>query len=317
MGGVSTFLTSSKAYDWSDEEKVTKRSARSYAADDGRVYKGYSSKGLKPPVGMNIYSESEIPLVLMLDLTGSMCRLPEFILERIPTMYHETNAAIQGYDPKEAKLVEVPLKLEMSIIGVGDAYSDKYPLQVLDFKKYNELTQAINKIYPEGGGGGSLEESYELAAYYLLNHCKTPNSKIKPICIIVGDEAFYERVNEVQVEEFIGDKLDQDLDSYEVMKQLKEKFDTYVLRPEPSYSKEEYEKIHKKWTSVFSERVSRMKDPEAIVNCMIMIGGIASNHYQEALHMLERREEKWEIDQALEAVHPFLASQRKESELKK
>ena len=55
----------------------------------------------------------------------------------------------------------------------------------------------------------------------------------------------------------------------------------------------------------------KMPDPEAIVNSMIMVSGIAVDHYTDALKMLERREEKWEVDQALETVHPLMAAKKK------
>jgi hypothetical protein len=308
MGGSSTF-SSSGNYDWGD--KAAKKTARDYAVDDKRVYTGRSSKGLKPPVGTDISTESKLPVVLELDVTGSMEKWPEFILERVPTMYHELNAVLQSYDPKqlENNLVDVPQELDISIIAVGDATCDRYPLQVVNFQKHNKLVKSINEIYPEGGGGGQLTESYELGAYYLLNHCKTEKSLIKPICYIAGDEAFYDRVNSAQVKKLIGDDLKQDLNSYDVIKQLNERFDVYVLRPEISYTKDQYETVHRKWKQIIpGERVLRMEDPESIVNCMIMLGGVSSNNYQQALHMLQRREEKWEIDQALSAIHPTLAA---------
>jgi hypothetical protein len=308
MGGSSVF-SSSGNYDWSGS--AAKKSAKDYASVDKRIYTGRSSIGLKPPVGMDISTESKLPVILELDVTGSMEKWPEFILERVPTMYHELNAVLQGYDPKqlENNIVDVPQELDISIIAVGDANCDRYPLQVINFQKHNKLIKSINEIYPEGGGGGQLTESYELGAYYILNHCKIEKSLIKPICFIAGDEAFYDRVDSAHVKRLIGDDLKQDLNSFDVIKHINEKFDVYVLRPEVYYTKSQYETIHQKWKQVVpGEKVLRMEDPEALVNCMIMLGGVSSNNYQQALHMLQRREEKWEIDQALSAVHPTLVA---------
>jgi hypothetical protein len=225
-------------------------------------------------------------------------------------LYNESNAALLGYNPKDLKNkkpLDIPLEMELSIIAVGDANSDSYPLQVLDFKKHDDLARDINKIFPEGRGDGSKEESYELAMYYLLHHCETPKARNKPICVIFGDEAYYDKVSRIQVRDLIGDELDHDLDSRDVIKKLYKKFEVYVLRPEISYSKEEYAEIHKKWTDVLpEENVMKMVDPEAIVNCIILVCGKATGHDKQALDMLERREEQWEIDQALEAVHPNL-----------
>jgi hypothetical protein len=308
MGGSSTF-SSSGTYDWSSA--AAHKSAKSYADEDKRTYTGYSSRGLEPPVGKDISTNSKLPVVLALDVTGSMKEWPKFIMDRIPTMYHEMNAVLQGYDPKQLEKSLVPIKQEMeiSVIAVGDANCDTHPLQVTEFQKHNSLVKSLNEIYPEGGGGGGTMESYDLAAYYAVNHVKTEKSMIKPLCYIAGDEAFYDTVKSSHVKRLIGDDLKQNLNTVDVLKQLDDKFDVYVLRPEPTYSKATYEGIHNKWKDVFNgQRVLRMEDPEAIVNCMIMLAGISSDNYTQALHMLQRREEKWEIDQALKAIHPTLAA---------
>lgn len=308
MGGSSTF-SSSGSYDWS--RSAAHKTAKDFADDDRRTYTGYSARGLDPPVGKDISTKSKLPVILELDVTGSMETWPRFILDRVPTMYHEMNAVLQGYDPKqlENNLVPVEQEMEISIIAIGDELYDRRPLQVVDFQKHNKLVKSLNEIYPEGGGGGNAMESYAMGAYYALNHCKTDNAMIKPLCFIAGDEAFYDTLDKKQVKRLTGDTLKQDMDSFEIMRELNRRFETYVLRPELSYPKNVYEDIHRKWKKVVNgERVLRMEDPEAIVNCMIMLAGVSSNNYKQALGMLNRREEKWEIDQALKAIHPTLAA---------
>jgi hypothetical protein len=62
MGGASVFDTG-KTYDWRSDSKVTHRSAKSYAADDKRVYTGNVTGGIDPPLGKYIKSDSEMPMV--------------------------------------------------------------------------------------------------------------------------------------------------------------------------------------------------------------------------------------------------------------
>jgi hypothetical protein len=312
MGGASSYSERPSSYDWSDEEKVTKRSARSYAADDGRVYKGYSSKGLEPPIGMNITTKSILPEVIMADLTGSMRYVPKLLFEKLPVLYDETNAVLHGYGPKEMKEREgqVPDDLEISVVGIGDAYVDSYPLQVTNFEKKSGLVNSINKIFPEGGGGGGLMESYELGLYFLLKHCEMSNvSENRPLCIIVGDEAFYDEVNRAQVESLIGDNLEQNLSTVKVIQELKKKFEVYILRPELTYGKDEYKKIEEKWKKVLDpQHVVKVEDPQRIVDDIVGINAIASNNFDKGLEMLKRRQKPEQVDVVLRDLHPLISS---------
>jgi len=289
---------------------VTRKSARQYSTDDKRGYTGNTSKGLKPPVGMDITTDALYPEITLVDITGSMRWMPRLFLEKLATLYEESNAVLHGYGPDEMKTKagQVPDDLASSIIAVGDAHCDRYPLQVANFERRAGLITPINNIYPEGGGNGM--ESYDLAAYYLLNHCETPKALIKPILIIAGDEGFYRKVNNSKVHSYIGDDLADEIDSRAMFKQLAEKFNTYILRPEVgSYGKDTYGLIHEQWESVLGkERTIRMDDPEEIVNKMIVLAGLSSDHLDSAWKMLKRREEDWELESALRGMHPLLKS---------
>jgi uncharacterized phage-like protein YoqJ len=306
MTGCSTSI-SAKDYNWNEDEKVTKKSAADYAKEDKRIYKPPST-GLKPPIGMNISTDELFVNVIKLDLTGSMHKEPERFLEKMSTLYEESNAALQGYDSKDMqkKAQNVPDVLSVSIIGIGDAYVDKYPLQVTNFEKRSGLIKSIKDIFPEGGGGGQLTESYELGAYYLLNHCKTPKCK-KPLCIIFGDEAPYDRVNCHQVKALIGDDLKQDLSTTEVLKELKEKFDTYIIQPELEYSEAEYKEVHEKWRKILGpQRVIVIESVARAVDCIIGLNGVYSNNWDAAKDMLERRQKPDQVKEVIEALHPTL-----------
>ena len=309
MGGISTY--SGSYYDWSYDEKVRKRSAASYAKADKRVYSG-GRRGIKPPVGLDIKTESEFAEIIVLDVTGSMKDWPRLILEKLPTLYEESNAAMLGLSPKELakKRKKVPHKLEISLNAIADTHGDPYPIQVSDFKKGKDLIKVANDIYIGGGGfhprDEFTQESYELMAYYLLHHCHTPNIE-KPICIIAGDEGFYEEVDPDDVKEYIGDDLQAPLNSREIMKELARRFDTYILRPEPTYSEEMYKKIHKQWESIFGpERVLRMEDPRRLVDCIIAISGYATKHWRQSLEMLKRRQTSKQVEEVLKTLHPLL-----------
>jgi hypothetical protein len=69
---------------------------------------------------------------------------------------------------------------------------DKAPLQVGDFAQGSEIDDVISKLFLEGGGGSSWEESYEMAAYYFARKVSMKNAGTKtgskPYLFFTGDE---------------------------------------------------------------------------------------------------------------------------------
>jgi len=314
MGGGSTDWSRSSRYDWKDEPDVVKKSARDYAKTDRRTYSGNLSSGLPAPVGMDIHSKNPLSVVLVVDVTGSMKEWPGLIFEKIPTLYNECNAALQKVDLDSLKAgATLDDKLEMAVIAVGDVMCDNYPLQVVDFSSGPALTEGINRIKPEGGGGGNLKESYDLAAYYLLKHCKIQDTgKIaKPILVIAGDEGYYLTLSPRDVKKYTGDDISKSLDSKSLFTDLTKKYDTYLLRPELSYSSEDYAIIHKQWQDTLGpERVLKMDDPKRLVDCIIGICAYAADNFSEGEKILRRRQTDDQVDEVLKVLHPLLGSKK-------
>lgn len=171
---------------------------------------------LVDPRGKTISSDSKNPLVIAVDVTGSMASWPGEIFDRLPLIY-QTLSQYEGKDD-----------LEICFAAIGDATCDQYPLQVNDFGKGLDLEERVKALCPEGGGGGQISESYELFAYFMQEHCKTPNAQ-SPFLIMCGDEKFYENVDPRQVAHYVGDKLQARLEAREIWKGLLQRFDVYFL----------------------------------------------------------------------------------------
>lgn len=123
---------------------------------------------------------TSFPIILGLDLTGSMHHIPEdLIKDGLPTMISNI---IQGGVASPALL----------FLGIGDHETDKEPLQVGQFESGDkELDLWLGRTYLEGGGGGNSGESYGLAHYFAANFCKTDSFEKrgkKGLLITIGDE---------------------------------------------------------------------------------------------------------------------------------
>ncbi|MFH1072662.1 MAG: hypothetical protein V1743_04500 [Nanoarchaeota archaeon] len=220
-------------YGWGPEDTKTWRKPGGYKYDSARspyldklaadskakgprTYTRRSSPGkLVDPRGKEISSESQNPLIVAIDVTGSMSAWPAEIFDRLPLMYQ----TLSQYRPD----------LEICFAAIGDATCDNYPLQVNHFGKGVDLEEHIKAMCPEGHGGGQISESYELFGYYILEHCKTPKAT-SPFLLIYGDEKFYNQIAPDQVAHYIGDKMQGPRDSNEVWKALMQRFNLFYLQ---------------------------------------------------------------------------------------
>src|SRR3989338_5921767 len=88
--------------------------------------------------------------IVILDVTGSMKRLPGIFVERLKQLM---GLVLRG------GYVDHP---QWMFVAVGDATCDRAPLQVGQFEASAEMEDDLGRMYLEGNGGGQKTESYEL-----------------------------------------------------------------------------------------------------------------------------------------------------------
>lgn len=160
------------------------------------------------------------PIAVFFDVTGSMGHIPAVLMKKLPQLHGVLQRKGYVADP------------QILFGAVGDAYSDRVPLQIGQFESDNRMDEQLANFYLEGGGGGGNHESYQLAAYYMARHAEldslTKRSK-KGYLFIIGDERIYSKIDRYQVETLIGDKLEEDLTTEQIFKELKAKFEVFFL----------------------------------------------------------------------------------------
>ena len=284
-------------WDYDYSENALRKTGKEYAGQakqEGvvRAYAGAASRGLPPPVGKEIASSSPTPLVVAVDVTGSMGEWPGIIFQKLPVLYNEVKLHLPEAD--------------ISFCAFGDANIDRVPLQVCDFQRGKALEPEINSLFPEGGGGGGVKESYELAAYFYARHCRLPLAK-RALLVLCGDEGFYERLKVNTVKRFVGDTLDADLDSYDVVAELRQRFQVYMLRV-PYEDPVKDAEIHDQWQRALGRQaVLRMDDPKRIVDCIIGLAAIEAEEQATFGKRLSIRQTPEQVKQVMATLHPALA----------
>lgn len=191
------------------------------SVDPKRTNKAGAHEGLitREALDSDEHPES-LPIAVIFDVTGSMGRLPRALQKALPKLY--SLILERGY-------VEHP---QILFGAVGDANSDRIPLQIGQFESDNRADEALENIILEGGGGGGNHESYELAAYFLARHTYSDAYEKrgkKGYVFLVGDERIYNQIQRSQVQNLIGDGLEENLTTEELFKELEERFEVFFL----------------------------------------------------------------------------------------
>ena len=162
----------------------------------------------------HIRSESKNPIIIAVDVTGSMASWPAEIFDRLPLLFN----TLSQYRPD----------VEISFVAIGDAGYDRWPLQTTSFASGFDLEQLLGSIYGEGQGGDA-PESYGLFAHWVNTHVEVPNAEETPFLIVFGDAPMHPTVPKEQIKHFIGDST-QTVDSIAAWQELSKNWNTWFLR---------------------------------------------------------------------------------------
>ncbi len=161
-----------------------------HAVRQGEVERGVHEKmdprnvKLRESRDSDVHPESRAVAVLF-DVTGSMQGVPRILQANLPRLM---SLLIDG------RYLDHP---QILIGAIGDATCDAAPLQVGQFESGIEIEDDLGRLYLEGGGGGHITESYELAMYFMARHtaidCWEKRGQ-RGYLFLIGDEIPYPRV---------------------------------------------------------------------------------------------------------------------------
>ena len=189
-------------------ERAKSHGPRSYETKSGPNQKIIDPK-------KHISTASTNPLVIAIDVTGSMASWPFEIFDRLPLLYNT--------------LSQYREDVEICFAAIGDAAVDQWPLQVTTFASGYDLEQLLGSLYGEGAGGDAAE-SYGLFAHWVNTHIQIPQLSEKPFLIVFGDAPMHPSVPAGQVSHYLGDNLKSDVDSYKAWQEVGETWNTWFLR---------------------------------------------------------------------------------------
>ncbi len=241
------------------------KAARRSAAAGGRSYErrsGPNEKIIDPT--KHVSSASKNPLIVAVDVTGSMASWPAEIFDRLPLLF---NTLSQYRDD-----------VEVCFAAIGDAGVDRWPLQVTSFASGYDLEQLLKSLYGEGGGGDA-PESYGLFAQWVDTHVDVSAAEDKPFLIVFGDITMHSKVPRAQVRKLLGDDPQGDVDAIEVWRRVARRYNVWFLRRS---SGRKNDQIDQQWAkAIGAQKVMRIEDEQRAVDYAMGLVARAWGHFED------------------------------------
>ena len=203
-----------------------------------------------------------IPVLLALDVTGSMGQT--------------ANACAAKLNEIMELLYRQITDDEFMVCALGDLSYDSAPFQAGQFESDIRISDQLDLVYFEAGGGGNRFESYTLPWYFGLHNtsldCWKRNKK--GIIITMGDEPLNPYLPHQELNACLGCHEQADIDTKELYQAAREKFDIYHLSIDERGNSYHYHKddINQTWPQLLGEnyRVTTLDNLSQIISNIII-----------------------------------------------
>lgn len=204
------------------------------------------------------------PIILALDVTGSMGMIAD-------SMARE-GLGILVEQILDRKPVTDP---HIMVMGVGDAYFDRAPLQASQFEADIRIAEQLKDIYLEKGGGGNHFESYNLPWYFAATKTDIDATKHgrKGILFTFGDEECPPVLEAKHIKRVLGDDVPKDISTKDLLKMVSQKYDVYhVVIEEGSHARSARKQVYDSWNKVLPpERIISLKDHKKLSEVLVSV----------------------------------------------
>jgi hypothetical protein len=191
-----------------------------------------------------------IPIILALDVTGSMREIPEMLIKNgLPTLMSKL---IQN-GAKDATLM---------FLAIGDHVYDTGPFQVGQFESGDEeLDMWLTRTWLEGGGGGNQGESYLLSWYFAAKHTKLDSFDKrgeKGFLITIGDEPCLTNLPASVIKGLFDVQCQKNYSDVELLELAREKYNIFHINVEHgAYTQREASTY---WNNLLNQNCITTKD---------------------------------------------------------
>ncbi|MFC4126857.1 hypothetical protein [Nocardia rhizosphaerae] len=210
---------------------------------------------------------NSLPVAVLFDVTGSMGRVPRIMQDKLGKLHGLLKSKGYAQDP------------QILFGAIGDADTDRVPLQVGQFESDNRMDEQLRSILLEGGGGGQKSESYELAAYFLARHTATDawdKRGKRGYLFVIGDELNKPRLAARHIRSVIGDHVRRDVSVESIYRELEQRWHVYYVLPNQSSYYRDPE-IAEHWRGLLGQNFLKLDDPAAVCELIALTIGLGED----------------------------------------
>ena len=218
---------------------------------------------------------SSVAIGVVFDVTGSMGGIPVTLQKKPPQLMGLLLRKGYVTDP------------QILFGAVGDFFADRVPLQMGQFESGIEMDDDLGRLYLEGGGGGTYEESYQNALYFFARHtsidCFEKRGK-KGYLFLIGDEMPYPKSTKNEIEVLLGDRLEGDISIDRIIEEVREKYHVFFVIPRGA-SHGGDPKLQKRWSRLLGpQNVLMLDDAEGVCEAIgVAIGLVEGTAHGESI----------------------------------
>ncbi len=265
---------------WNPHEWRSKRAEYSHKQRD-EIFTSYAMDPALDPALIDMRESRDsaqnpqsTPVIVAVDVTGSMGILAEELVRHgLGPLFEEIIKRKPISDP------------HVMAMGIGDAYCDRAPLQVTQFEADLVITDQIEKIYLEGGGGGNNHESYNLPWLFAARKTAIDSYEKrgkKGYLFTVGDEQCPPGLKADQIKQFLGIREATNMSSQEILKLASEKYEIFhLIVEEGHYARSQPKAVLQSWTSVLGQRAMRLSDYTRLSEVIVSAIQINEGEHEE------------------------------------
>ncbi|WP_280446662.1 hypothetical protein [Nocardia brasiliensis] len=278
-----------------------------YTAEmQGVPYDSWQAHPTLDPLGVTVREcrdsadhDNSLPIAVLFDVTGSMGRVPRIMQQKLGTLHGLLQRKGYADDP------------QILFGAIGDADTDRVPLQVGQFESDNRMDEQLRAILLEGGGGGQKSESYELAAYFMATHIVTDaweKRGKKGYLFLIGDELNKPKLASRHIRSVIGDSVRRDISVESIYRELAERWHVYYILPNQSNYYDDPE-IAEHWRGLLGQHFMKLDEPAAVCELIALTIGVAENRVDVDAGLADLRDigsatEAASVGKALAATGP-------------
>jgi hypothetical protein len=159
------------------------------------------------------------------------------------------------------------------IMGFGDAWCDRAPLQVTQFEPDIRIAEQLKDIFLEGGGGGNGYESYNLPWYFAARKTRIDCYKKrgnKGYLFTVGDEPPPPVLTADHARQVGGEVIERDLDSRDVLAMASRQYHVFhIVIEEGSFFRHSPALVRDSWRELLGERVIFLADYRRLAETIV------------------------------------------------